>query len=146
MKIAVVGAGVSGLSAAWLLSTKHDVTLYEAADRLGGHSHTIDAPTPTGAVAVDMGFIVYNTVNYPNLVALFDHLGAPTQLSNMGFAVSLDGGRVEYGGDNLATLFGQARNLVSPRFWRMLRDLVRFYRQAPLAPATWEKLQQHPQF
>ena len=132
MKIAVVGAGISGLSAAWLLSKTHDVTLYEAADRLGGHSQTIDAPTPSGSVPVDMGFIVYNAVNYPNLVALFDHLGVPTQLSNMGFAVSLDGGRVEYGGDNLATLFGQARNLVSPRFWRMLRDLVRFYRQAPL--------------
>jgi predicted NAD/FAD-binding protein len=130
-KIAVVGAGISGMSAAWLLSHAHDVTLYEAASRLGGHSHTVDAPTPYGPLPVDTGFIVYNPVNYPNLVALFDHLGVPTKPSNMGFAVSLDGGRTEYGGDNLATLFSQTRNLVSPRFWSMLADLVRFYREAP---------------
>lgn len=130
-KIAVVGAGISGMSAAWLLSQAHEVTLFEAASRLGGHSHTVEAPSPRGPIPVDTGFIVYNPVNYPNLVALFDHLGVPTKPSNMGFAVSLDGGRVEYGGDNLATLFSQWRNLVSPRFWSMLLDLVRFYREAP---------------
>jgi hypothetical protein len=130
-KIAVVGAGISGMSAAWLLSKAHEVTLYEAAPRLGGHSHTVDAPSAHGPIPVDTGFIVYNPVNYPNLVALFDHLGVPTKTSNMGFAVSLDGGRIEYGGDNLATLFSQWRNLVSPRFWAMLRDLLRFYREAP---------------
>jgi predicted NAD/FAD-binding protein len=130
-KIAVIGAGISGMSAAWLLSHAHDVTLYEAASRLGGHSHTVDAPSRTGLVPVDTGFIVYNPVNYPNLVALFDHLGVPTKASNMGFAVSLDGGRTEYGGDNLVTLFSQARNLINPRFWSMLVDLLRFYREAP---------------
>jgi uncharacterized protein len=130
-KIAVVGAGISGMSAAWLLSHAHDVTLYEAASRLGGHSHTVEAPSPHGAVPVDTGFIVYNPVNYPNLVALFEHLGVPTKPSNMGFAVSLDDGRIEYGGDNLVTLFSQTRNLVSPRFWSMLFDLMRFYREAP---------------
>ena len=131
LKIAVVGAGISGMSAAWLLSQRHHITLYEAQSRLGGHSHTVDAPTAEGEVAVDMGFIVYNEANYPNLVALFDHLDVPTKPSNMGFSVSLDGGRVEYGGDNLPALFAQWRNLVSPRFWSMLADLVRFYREAP---------------
>jgi len=130
-KIAVVGSGISGMSAAWLLSQAHRVTLYEAASRLGGHSHTVEAPSPRGPVPVDTGFIVYNPVNYPNLVALFHHLGVPTKPSNMGFAVSLDAGRIEYGGDNLATLFSQGRNLVSPRFWSMLFDLLRFYREAP---------------
>jgi predicted NAD/FAD-binding protein len=130
-KIAIVGAGISGLSAAWLLSRAHDVTVYEVENRLGGHSHTVDAPTPHGPVAVDTGFIVYNTVNYPNLVSLFDRLGVVTESSNMGFAVSIDKGRVEYGGDNLVTLFSQWRNMVSPKFWSMLSDLLRFYRQAP---------------
>jgi predicted NAD/FAD-binding protein len=130
-KIAVIGGGISGLSAAWLLAQAHDVTIYEAEPRLGGHSHTIDAPTPHGIVPVDTGFIVYNAVNYPNLVALFAHLGVSTKASNMGFAVSLDDGAMEYGGDNLVSLFSQPRNLVSPRFWSMLRDLVRFYREAP---------------
>ncbi len=131
LKIAVVGAGISGNSAAWLLNHGHDVTLYEAAPRLGGHSQTVDAPGALGAIPVDMGFIVYNELNYPNLTALFKHLEVPTKASNMGFAVSLDDGRVEYGGDNLVTLFSQGRNLISPRFWAMLRDLVRFYREAP---------------
>ena len=132
LDIAVVGAGISGMSAAWLLSGRHKVTLYEAQSRLGGHSHTVEAPGPDGALPVDMGFIVYNEANYPNLVALFDHLGVATKPSNMGFSVSLDGGRVEYGGDSLPALFAQWRNLVRPRFWSMLSDLVRFYREAPL--------------
>ncbi|MGI9169944.1 MAG: NAD(P)/FAD-dependent oxidoreductase, partial [Caulobacteraceae bacterium] len=100
-------------------------------DRLGGHSHTVDAPSPRGPIPVDMGFIVYNEANYPNLVALFDHLGVPTKPSDMGFAVSLDDGALEYGGDNFFTLFAQWRNLVRPRFWSMLSDLARFYREAP---------------
>lgn len=131
-RIAVVGAGISGLSAAWLLSKAHDVTLYEAEPTMGGHSYTAFAASPVREpVPVDMGFIVYNALNYPNLVALFDHLGVPTKPSNMGFAVSLNDGRIEYGGDSLATLFGQPRNLISPRFWSMLSDLVRFYKEAP---------------
>lgn len=131
LKIAVIGAGISGLSAAWLLNHDHDVTLYEALPRLGGHSHTVDAPGPRGAIPVDTGFIVYNSLNYPNLTAMFDYLGVATQASNMGFAVSLDQGRVEYGGDSLVALFSQWRNLVKPRFWSMLADLARFYREAP---------------
>jgi hypothetical protein len=131
LKIAVVGAGISGMSAAWLLSQNHDVTVFEAAARLGGHSHTVEAPSPAGPIPVDMGFIVYNEANYPNLVALFDHLGVPTKVSDMCFSVSLDEGRLEYGGNDLSTLFAQWRNLVRPRFWSMLSDLLRFYREAP---------------
>lgn len=131
-RIAVIGAGVSGLSAAWLLSQAHEVCLFEQDQRAGGHSHTVDAPGPGGdALPVDMGFIVYNEANYPNLTALFAHLGAPTRLSDMSFAVSLDDGRLEYGGNDLPALFAQWRNLVRPRFWSMLGDLVRFYREAP---------------
>lgn len=131
LKIAVVGSGISGMSAAWLLSADHLVTLYEAEGRLGGHSHTVQAPTAAGAVPVDMGFIVYNEANYPNLSALFSHLGVATRPSDMGFAVSLDDGALEYGGTDFSSLFAQWRNLVSPRFWSMLADLVRFYREAP---------------
>ncbi len=131
-RIAVIGSGISGLAAAWLLSRVARVTLFEAADRLGGHSDTVAAPDGRGGSApVDMGFIVYNEANYPNLVAFFDHLGAPTKPSDMSFAVSLDDGALEYGGDSLFSLFAQGRNLVRPRFWSMLGDLLRFYRQAP---------------
>lgn len=128
MKIAVVGSGISGLSAAWLLSQRHQVTLYESEARLGGHSHTVEAQTPAGEVPVDMGFIVYNEPNYPNLVALFDHLKVPTEWSDMSFGVSLDGGGLEY---SSSALFAQRRNIVRPRFWSMILDLLRFYREAP---------------
>ena len=132
MEIAVIGAGISGMSAAWLLSQRHNVTVYESQDRCGGHSHTVDAPRPGGgSTPVDMGFIVYNDTNYPNLVALFDHLGVPTKASEMTFSVSLDDGRLEYAPNNLATLFAQPSNLVSARFWSMLRDILRFYKHAP---------------
>ena len=91
----------------------------------------MDVPGPDGMVAVDTGFIVYNTINYPNLVALFAHLGVATHASDMSFAVSLDGGRLEYAGTDLRGLLAQPANLLRPRFWAMLRDLVRFYRRAP---------------
>lgn len=131
LSVAVIGAGISGLSAAWLLSGSHDVTLYEREPQLGGHSHTVDAPTRDGAIPVDTGFIVFNPLNYPNLTQLFDHLGVASAPSDMSFAVSLDGGALEYGGGTLSSLFAQRRNLASPRFWSMLRDLNRFYRTAP---------------
>ncbi len=131
MRIAVVGSGISGLSAAWLASQCHDVTLFEGEDRFGGHSHTVFVAMPDGQVAVDTGFIVYNENTYPNLTALFRHLDVTTAASNMSFAVSLDDGRLEYNGTDIPGLFAQRRNLASPKFWRMLRDLMRFYREAP---------------
>lgn len=132
-RIAVVGSGISGLSAAWLLSKSYDVVLFESEPRPGGHSNTVVVPaaTPTAPpVAVDTGFIVYNTGSYPNLVALFEHLGVATAPTDMSFAVSLDGGGYEYAGTSLATLFAQASNLVNPSHWRMLADTLRFYRDA----------------
>ncbi|MBL8575941.1 MAG: NAD(P)/FAD-dependent oxidoreductase [Mesorhizobium sp.] len=129
-RIAVVGAGISGLSAAWLLGKRHDVVLYERDGRPGGHANTVMAPSENGPVPIDTGFIVYNEATYPNLVALFDHLGVATKTSDMSFAVSRDGGRLEYSGAGLGGLFAQKRNMANPRFWSMLRDLVRFYRSA----------------
>lgn len=130
LDIAVIGTGISGMAAAWLLSARHRVTVYEAAPRLGGHSNTVDVPGQAGPVPVDTGFIVYNEPSYPNLTALFRHLEVPTQASDMSFAVSIDDGALEYAGTDLFGLFAQRRNLLRPRFWSMLSDLRRFYRQA----------------
>lgn len=127
-RVAVVGSGVAGLAAAWLASRVCPVTLFEAAERPGGHARTV--VTPEG-VAVDTGFIVYNTDAYPNLVAWFDHLGVPTQASDMSFAVSRDAGAFEYGGQGARPLFANPGNLLRPRFWSMIADLARFYRMAP---------------
>src|SRR5208282_2726497 len=136
LDIAVIGTGIAGMSAAWLLSGRHRVTVYEQADRLGGHSNTVDVPGPVGPVAVDTGFIVYNEHTYPNLTALFRHLDVPTIPSEMSFAVSLRDGALEYSGTDPRGLFAQRRNLLRPRFWRMLHDLLRFYREAPRELAT----------
>jgi len=132
LKVAVVGTGISGLSAAWLLSQRHDVTVYDRADRIGGHSNTVAASVGGHDIPVDTGFIVFNRRTYPNLTALFELLKVPTQVSEMSFAVSMDGGELEYSGGGMSGLFGQPRNLMRPRFWSMLADLVRFYRHAPL--------------
>lgn len=128
LNIAVVGSGIAALSAAWLLSQRHRVTLYEKADRLGGHSNTVTASLVTGKVAVDTGFICYNDATYPNLIALFDHLDVPNCETDMSFAVSRDGGRFEYAAPGL---FAQKRNILRPGFWSMLLQIVRFYRKAP---------------
>ena len=133
MKVAVIGAGVAGLGAAWLLSRQHDVVIYERESRFGGHACTVDAPGLGRSQPVDVGFIVFNERNYPNLVALFDHLGVPTKPSDMSFAVSLDGGRFEYG-SSFAGFLAQRRNMVRPSFLRMTHDILRFNRLAP-APA-----------
>jgi len=129
--IAVIGTGISGMSAAWLLSQRHKVTIYECDRRIGGHSNTVTVKGAKGDIAVDTGFIVYNELTYPNLTALFEHLDVPTHLSDMSFAVSLANGDLEYSGNNFAGLFAEKRNLFRPRFWSMLRDLQRFYREAP---------------
>lgn len=130
MRVAVIGSGISGLSTAWLLSKSADVTLIENAGRLGGHTNTIDAVTPEGTVPVDTGFIVYNEQNYPNLTAFLDHLGVETAASDMGFAVSCDNGRMEYSGRDFGGLFGQRRNLLKPRHWQMVADILKFFGQA----------------
>jgi uncharacterized protein len=128
---AVIGSGIAGLSAAWLLSKRHHVTLFEQEERTGGHSNTVVAATRAGPMPVDTGFIVYNTQSYPNLIALFEHLGVPTARSGMSFAVSLDDGRYEYSGTGYQGLFGQRGNLVKPSHWRMLFDIRRFFADAP---------------
>lgn len=130
LSIAVVGAGISGLSAAWLLSQRHLVTLYEAEGRLGGHANTVSVEMGRQRIDVDTGFIVYNEQNYPNLTALFSHLEVETLQSDMSFAVSLGEGRMEYSSNDLLSFLGNGRNLLSRRFWLMTMDLVRFYRQA----------------
>lgn len=130
MKIAVVGAGISGLGAAWLLSKRHEVVVFEKNAHLGGHSDTTEVLEPGGSrVPVDTGFIVYNTACYPNLVALFDHLAVPTAATDMSFAVSLNDGGYEYSGNGLSGLFAQRRNFVKPSHWSMTRDILRFFRE-----------------
>ncbi len=131
LNIAIVGSGISGLSAAWLLSSDHDVTVFEASDRVGGHSNTVEFDSASGPIAVDTGFIVYNEVTYPNLTALFRTLDVPTVASDMSFAVSMDDGAFEYSGGTGFGLLAQKANLLRPRFWSMMNDLLRFYRRAP---------------
>jgi uncharacterized protein len=130
LKVAVIGSGISGLSAAWLLSQRHTVTLIEADRRIGGHANTVDCKVSDGVVPVDMGFIVYNDVTYPNLSALFEYLNVPVANSNMGFGVSLNQGAYEYSGEGVFQLLGHARNIGNLKHWRMIVDLTRFFRTA----------------
>lgn len=129
-RIAVVGAGISGLASAWLLSRKHRVTLFEAEPRLGGHSNTVDIEVDGHTHPVDTGFLVFNDRTYPHLIALFQHLGVASVPTEMTFAVSLRDPQLEWAGSSLATVFGQKRNLISPAFWGMLRDILRFNRNS----------------
>ena len=126
MKIAIIGSGISGLSAARYLSRQHEVTLFEQDARVGGHTNTINVPTPGGVVPVDTGWIVYNGVNYPNLTGLFAELGIATRNTQMSFAVSLGDGAYEWkGSDNLFSVFAQPSNLFKPSHIRMLLDILR---------------------
>jgi predicted NAD/FAD-binding protein len=131
LNIAVIGTGIAGMSAAWLLSKRHKVTVFEKQNRVGGHSNTVDTLLDDLNTPVDTGFIVYNELSYPNLIALFDYLDVPTKASNMSFSASLGNGDFEYAGTDVNSLFGQRINIVRPRFWRMLSGVLRFYREAP---------------
>ena len=150
MRIAVVGSGISGLASAWLLSRRYDVTLFESSDYLGGHTHTHDVELHGQRFAIDSGFIVYNPVHYPLLTRLFDELGVASQASTMSFSVHNEANGLEYKAATLDTLFCQRRNLLSPRFHRMVRDMLRFYRESPAllhatgeGPALGEYLTKH---
>ncbi len=130
MRIAVVGAGISGMVAAYLLHEDHEITVFEAGDYVGGHTNTISLDEPDGPVDVDTGFIVYNEKTYPNFCTLLRRLGVETQPSVMSFSVRDDVADIEYKGDNLNTLFAQRTNLLRPGHYRMLYEIMRFYRQS----------------
>lgn len=127
MNIAIIGTGISGLGAAYLLHQHHDLVIYEKNTYVGGHSRTIEVPIEQGMLAVDTGFIVFNDRNYPNLLGLFDQIGVPYQKSDMSFGVSIDDGWLEYSSNGL---FAQRKNLFRPQYWRMLVDVIRFNKQA----------------
>jgi hypothetical protein len=129
-KIAVIGSGIAGMGAAWALDREHEVVVYEADARLGGHAHTVDLDDDGRSVPVDTGFIVYNELNYPNLVRLFDAIGVPTEWSDMSFAVSVGGGRFEFQ-SRTTGLLAQPSNVLRPATWRMMYDFRRFAREAP---------------
>lgn len=131
MRIAVVGSGIAGLASAWLLSRKHDVTLFEADSYLGGHTHTHDIEQHGRRFRIDSGFIVHNPDHYPLLTRMFDELGVASQPTTMSFSVHSEASGLEYNASTLDSLFCQRRNLFSPRFLGMVRDLMRFYREAP---------------
>lgn len=135
-RIAVVGAGISGLASAWLLSREHDVTLFEAGAYLGGHTNTVDVTLEGRMHPVDTGFLVFNEKTYPNLIAMFSLLGVESVETEMSFAVSLENPDLEWAGSNLATVFGQKRNLVRRPFWSMLSDILRFNRESMAWLAT----------
>ncbi len=136
-RIAIVGSGVSGLVAAYLLRDRHDVTVFEARDRVGGHVHTIEVSAPDGSIdRVDTGFIVYNEPNYPYFSALLRRLEVATQRSDMSFSVRCDRTGLEYNGSGMRRLFAQRRNFLRPSFHRMLLDILRFNREASDAVAN----------
>jgi len=130
MKIAVIGSGIAGLVSAHRLQRRHDVTLFEADERLGGHTHTVSVDEGDRTVAVDTGFLVFNTRTYPNFVEFLRELGVPSAESNMSFSVRCDQRDFEYNGQDLSHLYVQRRHLLSPRFHRMVLDILRFYKEA----------------
>lgn len=130
MRIAIIGAGISGLASAWLLHDEHEITVFESEGRLGGHSNTIEVDEDGRKVPVDTGFIVFNYQNYPNFTKLLERLGVESQPSSMGFSVRDERSGIEYAARSLNAIFAQRRNLFRPRFHQMLRDILRFYREA----------------
>ncbi|PZQ16032.1 MAG: NAD/FAD-binding protein [Ancylobacter novellus] len=127
-RIAIVGSGIAGASAAWALARDNDVVVYEKEPRPGGHAHTVDIDYDGAAIAVDTGFIVYNELNYPALTKLFAELGVETKASDMSFGLSLDGGAFEWSGKTVGTLFAQRRNMLAVSYLWMLREVLRFNR------------------
>ncbi len=126
MKIAIIGTGISGLTAAYLLNRKHEITVFEKNDYVGGHTHTHAIKTDQTTYAVDSGFIVYNEVTYPNFIKLLDQLGVKRQKTTMGFSVKSVNKNFEYAGNSMKSLFAQRLNYFRPAFWIMLRDIIRF--------------------
>ncbi len=131
MKIAIVGSGIAGNTAAYLLRDRHEITVFEAADHVGGHTNTIDVESSAGSLPVDTGFIVFNDRTYPEFNRLLSEIGQSWQPSVMSFSVQSEATGLEYNGANLDALFAQRSNLLRPSFWRMVRDILRFNREAP---------------
>ncbi len=126
MKIAVIGSGISGLSSAWILSHHHEIHLYEAGSRLGGHAHTVQAD----GQQMDIGFLVYNELTYPRLTKLFNHLGVETIASDMSLSIQAKHKKLEWNGTSLNTVFSQRQNIVKPSFYKMLLEIIRFHKEA----------------
>ncbi len=133
MKIAVVGTGISGLTAAYMLHREHDVHVFEANDYIGGHTNTILVKEGNKQIPVDTGFIVFNKTNYPNLCRLFDVLNVESRESDMSFSVHCEKSGLEYNGSDLNRVFSQRKNILNPEFWRMLKDIMRFNDESPAA-------------
>lgn len=131
MKVAIIGAGISGLTVASRLHPSHDITVFEAAEHVGGHTHTVRVDGPGGSHAIDTGFVVFNRATYPEFCALLERLGVASRETRMGFSVTDRRSGLEYGGETLDAVFAQRRNLLRPSFLRMLTDILRFNREAP---------------
>jgi len=132
VNIAIIGSGISGLTSAYLLNRNHEITLFEAGDRVGGHTHTVDVNVDGRRYAVDTGFIVFNDWTYPNFIRLLGQIGVGFKPTEMSFSVTDPDSGLEYNGNNLNSLFAQRRNLLSPGFWGMLRDILHFNKHAQL--------------
>ena len=132
MKIAIIGAGISGLTAAYILNRQHDITVFEADSRLGGHTATKKIVHKDKEYAIDTGFIVFNDWTYPNFQKLLAQLGVAAKPTDMGFSVSCDKTGLEYSGTNLNTMFAQRRNLFNAKHWTMIRDILRFNKESLL--------------
>jgi predicted NAD/FAD-binding protein len=130
MKIAVVGSGISGLTAAYVLKRKHEVHVFEAGDYIGGHTHTVPVEVESGKYFIDTGFIVFNDWTYPNFIKLMNQIGVASQESSMSFSVKAESSGLEYNGTDLSGLFAQRRNLINPSFYKMIFDILRFNKEA----------------
>ena len=131
MKIAVVGSGISGLSAAYYLSKKFKVDLFEQDDHFGGHSYTYDIKNKSKILPVDLGFIVFNKSTYPNLINFFNELEIPYEKSDMSFSVSIQNTNIEYGGKGFKAIFANKINILNIKFLKMIREIILFYKTAP---------------